>query len=471
MEPTIFRGYRECYRVGLAKPLGYNRCGMDRRRLFRRPGFRRLLALAIWIALYAWVYATLEEPRPTLLVIGHFALATIALILTIAMSAQFVLPVRSRNERLAVFRRVLAYLVGIRGPVMFVQNGKVIEDLGERRRSGSGVLLIDQASAAVLRTKTRFTRAAGPGITFTNPEEHLAEALDLRRQVRSVRTTDPFSETPVQEADIASLARTEDGIPIAADLSVTFILDPGHFNPPREGSHSHLSPYEFNADAAEKAVFGHTFHQGADVPWTEIPLRLVADLWREEAKNWCLEALFTKEKDQLTPLQHIQRQIFKRLSPPLPNQAEASNLDSHTSKRESEILRSRGIRVLDVQVSELRLPPDIADGHTERWREKWAGAVQGALSEATREADLARQLGEQEAQESLARELTAELRGRIASGKAPDIRETLSTLLQDAVRVCTDQELVTDGSALAMHLRQIADVVDSLDSNCQPRPG
>ncbi len=430
-----------------------------------------MLALAIWIAIYIWVYFTLEEPRPTLLVIGHFALAAITLVLTIAMSAQFVLPVHSWNERLAVFRRVLAYLVGLRGPVMFVQNGKVIEDLDERGRSGSGVLLIDQASAAVLRTKTRFTRAVGPGITFTDPEEHLAEALDLRRQMRSVRAADPFSETPVQEADIASLARTEDGIPIAADLSVTFMLDPGHSNPPREGGHSHLPPFEFNADAAEKAVFGHTFHQGEDIPWTEIPLRLVADLWREEAKNWCLEALFTKEKDQLTPLQHIQRQILKRLSPPLTDQAEASSLDPHTSARESEILRSRGIRVLDVQVSDLRLPPDIADGHAERWREQWAGAVQGALSQASREADLARQLGEQEAQESLARELTAELRTQIASGKTPDIRETLSVLLQDAIRVCTDQELVADGSALAMHLRQITDEVDSLDSDCQPRPG
>lgn len=430
-----------------------------------------MLALAICLGLYVAVSSALEGPPTTPLVVGHLALAIFVLVLTIALSAQFVLPVRSASERLAVFRHVLAYLVGKRGPVMSVQNGRVIEDFGERDRSGSGVLLIDQASAAVLRTKTRFTRAVGPGLTFTDPEEHLAEALDLRRQVRTARSTNPFSASPIQGDDIASLARTEDGIPIAADLSVTFILDPGHANVPREGSHSHLPPYEFNADAAEKAVFGHTFHQGADVPWTEIPLKLVADLWREEAKNWCLEALFTKEKDQLTPLQHIQRQILKRLSPSLADHDEAADLDSQMPKRESEILRSRGIRVLDVQISDLKLPADIADGHTERWREQWAGAVQGALSQATREADLARQLGEQEAQESLARELTADLREQIARDEKPNVRETLSMLLQDAARVCTDQELVADGSALAMHLRQIADEVASLDSNCQPHPG
>jgi regulator of protease activity HflC (stomatin/prohibitin superfamily) len=444
---------------------------MDRPRLFRRPGFHRLLALAVWIALYAWIYSILEEPRPLLTVIWHFVLATLSLAMTVAVSAQFVLPVRSRSERLAVIQRVLGYLVGIRGPVMFVQNGKAIEGPSERKRSGSGVLLIDQASSAVLRTKTRFTRAVGPGVSFTSPEEHLAEALDLRRQVRSIRPENPFSDSPVEQADIASLARTEDGIPIAAQISVTFILDPGHSNPPREGSHSHLPPFEFNPNSAEKAVYGQTILEGVDVPWTEIPLRLVADLWREEAKNWCLEALFTELKDQITPLEHIQREILKRLQSSSNGHSDSSSLDLKDSNREGEILRARGIRVLDVRISEIQLPPDIAEGHTERWREQWAGAVQGALSQATREADLARQLGEQEAQENLARELTTELRNQLAKGRKPGLRETLSMLLQDAVRICTDQTLVADGSALAMHLRQVSDEVASLDSDCQPRPG
>ena len=127
--------------------------------------------------------------------------------------------------------------------------------------------------------------------------------------------------------------------------------------------------------------------------------------------------------------------------------------------------------MLDVRVSDLRLPPDISEGHTERCREAWAGAVQGALAQATREADLARQLGEIEAQENLAREITAELRSQISRGSIPNMQETLGMLLQDAGRVCTDQELVADGSALAMHLRQISDEVASLDGDCQPRTG
>ncbi|HEY70830.1 MAG TPA: hypothetical protein G4O08_09620 [Anaerolineae bacterium] len=442
---------------------------MRRKRFYQRPGFRRLATLVAGIALYLWISSLLEEPLPALLVVGHMLLAAIGLMLAVALSSQFILPVRSSSERLAVFWRVLAYWVGIRGPVMVIQNGRVIEAPGERERSGSGVLLIDQASAAVLRTKTRFTRAVGPGIAFTKPEEYLAEALDLRRQVRSVESVDPLSGSSLQQDDLASLARTEDGIPIAADLSVTFILDPGHNNSPREGSQPHLPPFEFNASAAEKAVFGHTFHQGVEIPWTEIPLRLVADLWREEAKNWCLEALFTIEQDQITPLAHIQDRILNRLIPTTLEGSTTISSDAEDPNRESQILHSRGIRVLDVKVSDLRLPPDISEGHTERWREAWAGAVQGALAQATREADLARQLGEIEAQENLAREITAELRSQIAKGSIPNMQETLGMLLQDAGRVCTDQELVADGSALAMHLRQISDEVASLDGDCQPR--
>jgi hypothetical protein len=447
-------------------PLGYNHCDMRRKRFFQQAGFRRFAALTIGVIAYLWLAFIHKEPLPTLVIIGHVALTAVVFLLTVLLSSQFILPVRSWSERKAAFWRVLTYWVGLRGPVMFIQNGGVIEAPDERKRSGSGVLLIDQASAAVLRTKTRFTRAVGPGITFTKPEEYLAEALDLRRQVRSVEALDPHSGSAQQE-DLASLARTEDGIPIAADLSVTFMLDPGHSDPPREGKHPHLPPYEFNASSAEKAVFGHTFQQGVEVPWTEIPLRLVADLWREEAKNWCLEALFTHEKDQITPLEHIQDRILHQLTPPLPGDI----LEAEDPSRESQVLQSRGIRVLDVGVSDLRLPLDISEGHTERWRESWAGAVQGALSQATREADLARQLGEIEAQESLAREITAELRSQIAKGSIPDIQETLSMLLQDAARVCTDHELVTDGSALAIHLRQITDEVASLDSDCQPRAG
>jgi regulator of protease activity HflC (stomatin/prohibitin superfamily) len=444
---------------------------MRRKRFYQRPGFRRFTILVVGVALYLWLSFLLEEPLPTLVVVGHLILAALVLLFAVALSSQFILPVRSSSERMAAFWRVLAYWIGIRGPVMVIHNGRVIEAPGERRRSGSGVLLIDQASAAVLRTKTRFTRAVGPGIAFTKPEEYLAEALDLRRQVRSVESVDPLSGSSLQQDDLASLARTEDGIPIAADLSVTFILDPGHSNPPREGSQPHLPPYEFNARAAEKAVFGHTVHQGVEVPWTEIPLRLVADLWREEAKNWCLEALFTVEQDQITPLEHIQDRILSRLVPPTPEDSPSMSSDAEDPNRESQILHSRGIRVLDVKVSDLRLPSDISEGHTERWREAWAGAVQGALTQASREADLARQLGEIEAQENLAREITAELRSQIAKSSIPNMQETLSMLLKDAGRVCTDQELIADGSALAMHLRQISDEVASLDADCQPRTG
>ena len=116
---------------------------MRRKRFYQRPGFRRFVTLAAGIALYLWLSSLLEEPLPTLVVVGHILMAAFGLLLAVALSSQFILPVRSSSERLAAFWRVLAYWLGMRGPVMVIQNGRVIEAPGERERTGSGVLLID----------------------------------------------------------------------------------------------------------------------------------------------------------------------------------------------------------------------------------------------------------------------------------------------------------------------------------------
>lgn len=426
---------------------------------FRRSWFKTLLGLIFWISLYAWSIEAAED-QPAL-ILQHLGVLLIWLLLLLTLMAQFVLPVRTWDERKKAIQRLLGYARGVRGPVTYLRNGVALEAGGERQRSGRGVLLIDHASGAVLRTKTHFTRAVGPGIVFSDPDEHLAEAIDLQRQLRSA-----LGRSPQGGEAIATQAITQDGIPIAADLSVAFILDPGHSGSPREGRHAHLPPYEFNPEAAERAVYGHAYHKEIDIPWTELPLRMAADLWREQVKNWRLAALLDPARSDPTPLERIRTQILAQLMPL--SKKEGTRVEAPSQRREFEILRARGIRMLDVNLTNLRLPADVHESHLQNWKNAWAGGVQKALSSAQQESLRSLRQGEFVAQQELAAELTSELRASLDAGERPSMRDTLALLLADSSRISLLGDPIHDTRALAPRLRQIADHLRTLDDNCRP---
>lgn len=428
----------------------------------------RLLAAALWIGLHLAALlpnSGLGGFRGSL---THLDLALITLFLMVALTAQFVLPVRSLSERATVIGRLLRYLAGMSGPVMFVHNGRAEESQADRRRTGPGVLLVDHASAAVLRTDVRFTGAVGPGVTFTAPGERLAESLDLRPQSCQLPAQKPTTAEQAEQQAGSSLAVTKDGIPVSAKLSVTFMLHPGGSARPREGEKEDQPPFEFFPVAAGRAVYGHAFGAGHDVPWTRLPLLLVVDLWREQVKGRNLPDLFSSGRDTASPLRDIQNEILYRLTSPFFLAPAASGNRSRKPGREFRILKDRGIRVLNVQVSGLVLPEDIADEHVLRWREGWSGAVHEVLQDAEREAQEKRRAGEREAYQALCESLTAGVREGLARGESPSRRDTLALLLADAGRLCDRKEMKPEGVALAAHLGRMQSEVLSLDGDCQP---
>ena len=287
---------------------------MDAVPFYRKPWFGTLAGVVLFSLAYAWASRSslLAQPALTLLLDALIFIAS--LLVTIALASQFVLPARTADERWQALSRLVSFVLRQHGPISSVENGRLGPVHGEDR-AGPGVLFVDPASAAVLRTPTRFTRAVGPGLTFTAPGERVAEAIDVRRQVRSLQGQRPKPGDPVDAA--SAMALTRDGIPISADLSVTFMLDPGHNLPPREGRSAQLPPYEVNLQAAERAAYGHAYgdtdHE--DLPWTELPLRLVIDLWREEVKRHRLDELLDDSSGTPTPVHRLQESLQARLAP------------------------------------------------------------------------------------------------------------------------------------------------------------
>ena len=416
----------------------------------------RLIVLLTWLTAHIQFISPEEETTTLRSVLILLDLALITLIPFLALTAQFVLPVGSIQERLDAFLRLLGHALGERGLVCFVRDGAAIEAIGERTRSGSGVILIDSASAVVLRTDTAFTRAVGPGIVFTEPGEWLAETVDLRRQELHVQGSTPvIGKDPTPES-LSSMAITQDGIPVSADLSITFMIDPGHLLEPREGRTADAPPYEVNLEAIERAAYGHVFGEYEDVSWKDLPLLLFIDLWREEMKQWTLNALIDTDKTQTPPLERIASAIHAQIVPSMATTPPAQDEEDQNPSRELEILISRGIRVLDLKVIDLRLPPEIQNERNLQWRESWAGEVQEALREATDRLRKNRNLGEVEASNLLFHELTSTLRGQLEAGNRPGLTETLSMVLTDAVNLYGQSDMLPESSGMVHELDQIA---------------
>lgn len=438
---------------------------------FRRSGFLTFLGLAIFIGAYIVLLhnAAVTHFLPALILDSVLALAT--LLLTITLAAQFTFPVHDWVERLQAIKHLLNYLIGKRGPVAFVQSGKAIEVYPERKDKTSGIMLIDQGSAAVLRTDVRFSRSVGSGVCFTEEGERLAEPIDLRPQLRKIEGHVPPTDVPIKQEATTALALTQDGIPVSADLSIVFMLDPGYPYRPQKEWPPRFPPYIFNSEAAERAVYGHTYGDHDDIPWTELPLRLVIDLWREEVKRRSLESLFCHSKADPNPLQAIQQIILSHLSPSELQDGESNRPSTASGSREFRLLIERGIRMLSVQIENLYLPAEVQAERTRRWSEAWAINAHELLTQSEQQLQQARNLGEFDAYQSMAQDMTVTLRARLANGEKPDQQETLRFLLRDAVRHSSQEAIGTDSSIITAHLRSILEELEAgADKQGEARP-
>ncbi|MGD8603074.1 MAG: hypothetical protein PVF49_00740 [Anaerolineales bacterium] len=403
----------------------------------------------------------------------QLGLGLLAFLLTSWMVSQFVLPVQNAHQRGAAFRRFLGRLLGERGPVTAIRYGLAIEAQGERERKDPGVILIDNASGAVLRTNTQFTRAVGPGLVFTEAGERIAEAVDLRLQTRSISGQSVVGTENEVEAATSSLALTEDGIPVSANIRVSFVLDPGHVGPPRLGGQPDLPPYEFNASAAEGAVIRHTYSPEKDAPWTEIPIRVVADLWREYVKGWRLEDLLGNGADEepatsgQDPMVELQELILDRLSYHQPIPDEENQRQWRTVSPEFELLSSLGIKIIHVSITRLRVPTDVKAERLRIWRAGWAEGVQRNLRHSNQSVEQAEQLGQRKAYQQLANQMTRKLRNSLGAGDQPGMHASLKYIMQDAADLALKEDTLEDGPALAHKIERILEVLDSMDTRGQ----
>jgi hypothetical protein len=311
-------------------------------------------------------------------------------IITLGLASQFVLPVRTMKERRAAYERLMAYVSAIHGPIVFVRDGQLVGSQEEIKRKGLGVILVDGSSAVVLERGRSYSRAAGPGIVFTDYSERLAATFDLRKQSRSQETS----------------ALTKDGIELKTSVSVTFALDPGDQVSPRESvderdflGQARITPaFPFHPESAFKAYYGFAVNEKQQlVPWFDLPIIVATEYFRDLISKNNLDDLFKPQDLQAMPLSALQTRLTDLV-------------------QKAQMLKDRGIKVYSVSVGSLELPEEVNRQRLRSWAARWQKEAQTALAKADVETERIKETARAEAQAEMLDHFREYVRQAFAGG-------------------------------------------------------
>jgi hypothetical protein len=146
-----------------------------------------------------------------------------------------------------------------------------------------------------------------------------------------------------------------------------------------------------------------------------------------------------------------------------PTGEETTNRDAH----EGDILFSRGIRVLELEVSSLRVPQDVERERLLQWREAWYGETQTALQDARESLEAARRRGESEAILLMLRKLPVRLDQALAQGDSPSTRDSLNLILHGALALCDSEGSLPEANHLVPQFEQILEDLEHVDGTCR----
>ena len=530
---------------------------MDETPFYKKPWFFIAGWLAVMVAFYGWQVYRMGSAQTTILnvFLDLACLFPLLLFFWVAFFAQFVLPVRTLEQRQKIVERLMTYLSGTHGPALFIENGIVREHVGERLKTGPGVVWLDSASAAVTRTATKVKQTMGPGVHFFNKGEAIIRTVDLHIHSQGLgpRESDKPFDTQngmddseyqqVQDRRKQVSAWTRDGIEVVPNISVSFRIDTGFpkGNEPgsrfgyRTGITKKARENEArDKEAIQKAILSEGINPNISsdsprhrVAWNQLPALLAVDVWREYVSKYTLDELFKAEQevypapppppepsdeeiDLLSqPLQvganqnrlekslaAILREINKLLdkaikwfegrisgegkktttvesklpttTPPpaapattaVPQKKTALQVVNEMVKtrltqsdvdyfdnngvrgmdkipsREFALLKSRGLQVLGVGISNIRFHPSIEETIINRWSTTWLNNAKDESKQIERRRNILEAIGQEQAIRQYAEKLSTDLLRKSPRG----VQETLKTLVMRTRAIIIENE-------------------------------
>ncbi|MFN3491376.1 MAG: hypothetical protein ACK40V_04060 [Anaerolineales bacterium] len=338
----------------------------------------------------------------SLFVLGIDLIATFIMLegLTYFFS-QFVLPIQNEKDRREIYTRVREFESGKRGPILFVKNGRVIKHEHENNKRGKGVIVLDTASAVVLRTDTEIVGPVGPGIRFTKANEYIIShtkngkeepiGVDLRTQWQFIGPhasdqpllnpfpiSNPKYAIEVERRRKQTVGLTRDGFEISATISIKFNVRRAKKVTPSESGVKSQFRYDPNAVrdvVTRQAMYlDKTENKVIRLEWKELPVHLVVNLWREYIRKVKLEDLFTTS-NSMSGLQHIEEMIRQRVCKPevvvLNEVGRPDVTPRKQGSREYQQLEERGLEITEVRIHNVMFDPEMDKARVEQWNTEW----------------------------------------------------------------------------------------------------
>jgi hypothetical protein len=400
--------------------------------------------------------------------------------------SQFVLPIQNPKYRQDIFARVRNFETGYRGPAFFVKNGRVIMHEGEAEKRGAGLIILDTASALVLRTDTEIKDTVGPGIKFTEGDEYIAGSVDLRSQwqfIGPLAADQPFlnpvpisspkeyNETQSRRQQTSGLTR--DGFEVSPTISIQFsIKRPVEKRPTESGVTSY---YGFDADAVRNAITREVIQLGASkntkvrMEWNKLPAHLVVNIWREYIRKFKLNDLFTFSG--VSGLQTIEQAINKRVK-----QAHVEALDDTgaptgewVESLEFKQLQSRGLEIMEVRIHNVLFDPAMEEQLIQQWSAEWMNIAKKEESNIKDMASLIETAARNDASKSFARIASMQFGGKTTLPQENPFK-TLQLLIQPLKEFILNESAA--GSDVETELRKLDEIWKwLLDNNPVTNPG
>lgn len=423
--------------------------------------------------------------------------------------AQFTLPLKHTRERIQAAMRLFIYLFGKHGMAIFVNDGKIVRGDHEGEKRGYGVMLLDTASAAVLRTPKKVTRVIGPGVAFLGRKETISGLVDLHRQgqfLGPVSNNDPFVREKLgdeteedfkkrQERRWQTSALTRDGVEVVPNVFVLFRLEPPPQQPELDEKSLPFfdrmvkkysrreevwSGFGYNPESVIKAL-SHTSidpdesysSEGRYKDWNQIPALLAVDVWREYLRKFTFDELFTftslnpSERNRQTAFEIIAQAVSARMTKPEFEVLDEFGRRTGVFKLSPEyvLLKERGIQVIAVSILGPRFEKHVNDKLFAQWRTNWLDRAKEGERIVNQERKFAEVQGEEMALAHFADSASRLLGHHLVNTAQP--KPDLNTSLEYMVRGSLDQCL--RDPELQEHLKderlELADIIEWLRSH------
>lgn len=428
---------------------------------FRRPWIRTTATLLVCSALYAWL-RVLGTGRADLLTVAlDLALGVGALVLTFVLCAQVLLPLRAW-ERVEAPLRLFFALLGRDAPATYVLEGKLVKAGRAGSGTSSGIAIVDRTSALAVGTQSGGLEAIGPGLTLLPRCCRHLEAFDLRHQVRLIRGPKDLSGAHPDRP--TTLARTLEGFPVSADLTLLFHLDAG-YQPASRGEDPPMGPVVLRPMSILRAARRTGEADNRPPRWDDLPLELACESWRRAVAGRTLQQLLKDDSDGAT-LKRIASEVLQELSPTSSVAAPAEGTPSEHAKA----LRARGVRVTAVEISNLRTQRDPAAARASGRPALQSEGGPTPHGEQPRPAPGRALKPSVRARSALLRRLTASSRRHLREEGPPNLRDALRMLVNDALQVYPAAGRGREDTGRVNRLAEIHKVLATLGPDCSGSP-